>query len=154
LTTSIGTASAELSGLFGSGSKSWNFAPQIDVPIFDARTWAAYRVSKAQREIVLTQYEKTIQTAFKEVADALAVRGTIGQQVVAQQSLVNAVAETYRLSNQCYTKGIDSYRGKGDVRKEVTRCRPHMSYLLSYGRPHWSFTAFPNSLQPSVYLPE
>ena len=111
LTTAVGTASDELSGLFKSSSETWNFAPQITMPIFDARTWAALRVSKADRKIVLTQYEKTIQTAFREVADALAVQGTINQRVSAQQSLVNAVAETYRLSNKRYTKGIDSYLG-------------------------------------------
>jgi len=107
LTTSIGTASDELSGLFSSGSGTWNFAPQIVMPIFDARTWAAYRVSKADRKIVLTQYEKAIQTAFREVADALAVQGTIDQQVSAQRSLVNAVEETYRLSTKRYTNGIE-----------------------------------------------
>lgn len=109
LTTAVGTASDELSGLFKSGSGTWNFAPQIVLPIFDARTWAALRVTKADRKIVLTQYEKAIQTAFREVADSLAVQGTINQQVSAQQSLVNAVAETYRLSNKRYTNGIDSY---------------------------------------------
>jgi len=119
LTTSIGTASDELSGLFGSGSGTWNFAPQIAAPIFDARTWAAYRVSKADREIVLTRYEKAIQTAFREVADALAVQGTVGQQVSAQQSLTNAVADTYRLSNQRYTKGIDSYLGVLDAQRSL-----------------------------------
>ncbi|MBW2631448.1 MAG: efflux transporter outer membrane subunit, partial [Deltaproteobacteria bacterium] len=66
LTTAVGTASGELSGLFSSGSAAWSFAPQITMPIFDARTWAALRVSKADQEIVLTQYEKTIQTAFRE----------------------------------------------------------------------------------------
>ena len=119
LTTSIGTASDELSGLFGSGSGTWNFAPQVAVPIFDARTWAAYRVSKAQQEIALTQYEKTIQTAFREVADSLAVQGTVDQQVSAQQSLAKAVAETYRLSNQRYTKGIDSYLGVLDAQRSL-----------------------------------
>ncbi len=109
LTTTVGTASAELSGLFSSGSATWSFAPKITMPIFDARTWAALRVSKAEQKIVLTQYEKAIQVAFREVADVLAVRGTIDQQVSAQQSLVDAVAETYRLSNKRYEKGIDSY---------------------------------------------
>ena len=119
LTTSVGTASDELSGLFRSGSGAWNFAPQIAVPIFDARTWAALRVSNADREIILTQYEKAIQTAFREVADALAVQGTIDQQVSAQQSLVNAVAETYRLSNKRYTKGIDSHLGVLDAHRSL-----------------------------------
>jgi len=119
LTTSIGTTSDELSGLFGSGSGTWSFTPLITIPIFDARTWAAYRVSKAQKEIALTQYEKTIQTAFKEVADTLAVQGTVDQQVSAQQSLTNAVADTYRLSNKRYTKGIDSYLGVLDAQRSL-----------------------------------
>jgi len=119
LTTAVGTASAELSGLFKSGSGAWSFAPQIVLPIFDARTWAALRVSKAERKIVLTQYEKAIQTAFREVADALAVRGTVDRQVAAQQSLVNAVAETYRLSNKRYTMGIDSYLGVLDAQRSL-----------------------------------
>lgn len=119
LTTSVGTASDELSGLFRSGSGTWNFAPQIVMPIFDARTWAALRVSKAEREIVLTRYEKAIQTAFREVADALAVQGTINQQVSAQQSLVDSVEETYRLSNKRYTMGLDSYLGVLDAHRSL-----------------------------------
>jgi len=109
LTTSLGTASAELSGLFKSGSGAWNFAPQIVLPIFDARTWAALQVSKADRKIAMTQYEKAIQTAFREVSDSLSIQDTINQQISAQQSLVNAAAETYRLSNIGYTNGIYSY---------------------------------------------
>ena len=119
LTTTVGTASDELSGLFNSGSGTWSFAPQIVLPIFDARTWAALRVSKTDRNIALTQYEKAIQAAFKEVTDALAVHGTINQQVSAQQSLVNAVAETYRLSNKRYAKGIDSYLSVLDAQRSV-----------------------------------
>ncbi|RJP89632.1 MAG: efflux transporter outer membrane subunit [Desulfobacteraceae bacterium] len=119
LTTSIGTASNDLSGLFSSGTDTWSFTPLITVPIFDARTWAAYRVSKAQQEIALTQYEKTIQSAFREVADSLAVQGTVDQQVAAQQSLTGAVAETYRLSNQRYAKGIDNYLGVLDAQRSL-----------------------------------
>ncbi len=119
LTTSVGTASAELSDLFSSGSAVWSFIPRITMPIFDARTWAALRVSKADQKIVLTQYEKTIQTAFREVADALAAQGTINQQVSAQQSLVDAVAKTYQLSNKRYTMGIDSYLGVLDAQRSL-----------------------------------
>ena len=109
LTAAFGTASADLSGLFKAGSAAWTFAPQVVLPIFDARIWAALRVSKADREIAVTQYQKTIQTAFREVADSLAVQGTIDQQVAAQQSLVNATEETYRLSNIRFEKGLDNY---------------------------------------------
>ena len=123
LTTSLGTASDALSGLFDSGSGTWNFAPQIVMPIFDARTWAALRVSKADRKIILTQYEKAIQTAFREIADALAVAGTINQQVSAQQSLVDAAAETYRLSNKRYAIGLDSYFGVLDAQRALYAAR-------------------------------
>ncbi len=117
LTTAIGTASDDLSGLFGSGTDTWNFSPQIVMPIFDARIRAALRVSKAERQIILTQYEKAIQTAFKEVADALAVQGTIDQQLAAQTALVEAVSETYRLSKKRYERGIDSYLGVLDAQR-------------------------------------
>jgi multidrug efflux system outer membrane protein len=89
------------------------------MPIFDARTWSAYDVTKVEREISVAQYEKVIQTAFREVADALAVRGTVNQQIAAQQSLVDAVAETYRLSNARYTKGIDSYLSVLDAQRSL-----------------------------------
>ena len=117
LTTAIGTASADLSGLFGSGSGTWSFAPQIAVPIFDARTWSAYDVTRVDREISVAQYEKAIQTAFREVADALAVQGTTNQQITAQQLLVDAVQETYRLSRVRYANGIDSYLGVLDAQR-------------------------------------
>ncbi|MGD0278264.1 MAG: AdeC/AdeK/OprM family multidrug efflux complex outer membrane factor [Smithella sp.] len=119
LTTAIGTTSADLSGLFKAGQGTWSFAPQIIMPIFDARTWSAYDVTKADKEISVAQYEKAIQTAFREVSDALAVKGTLNQQIAAQQSLVDAVAETYRLSNARYTKGIDSYLGVLDAQRSL-----------------------------------
>lgn len=119
LTAAFGTASSELSGLFKAGSGAWSYAPQIVMPIFDARTWSAHKAAKVQQEIAVTQYEKAIQNAFKEVADALAIRGTVNQQVSAQQSLVNAVAETYRLSNSRYDKGIDSYLSVLDAQRSL-----------------------------------
>ncbi|MBW2609600.1 MAG: efflux transporter outer membrane subunit [Deltaproteobacteria bacterium] len=117
LTTAVGTASSELSGLFKAGSGKWSFVPQVIIPIFDARLWSAYDAMRMEKEIALAQYEKAIQIAFREVADALAVRGTVEQQVSAQQSLVDAVAETYRLSNVRYTKGIDGYLGVLDTQR-------------------------------------
>jgi len=119
LTTAIGTASADLSGLFKSGQDTWMFAPQIAVPIFDARTWSAYDVTKVERDISVTQYEQTIQTAFREVADALAQRGTIGEQLAAQESLVEATARTYRLADARYTRGVDSYLNVLDAQRSL-----------------------------------
>jgi multidrug efflux system outer membrane protein len=109
LTTTVGTASSELSGLFGSGSETWLFAGQAAMPIFDARLWSALDVTKAEKRIAVAQYEKAIQTAFREAADALAVRGTVKEQLAAQQSLVRATEKTYRLSEMRYTKGLDGY---------------------------------------------
>jgi outer membrane protein, multidrug efflux system len=119
LSTAIGTASSDLSGLFKSGSGAWSYAPQIVMPIFDARTWSALKATKVQREIAVTQYEKAIQSAFRDVADALAVRGTVDQEMSAQQSLVTAFAETYRLSVSRYDKGIDSYLGVLDAQRSL-----------------------------------
>jgi multidrug efflux system outer membrane protein len=119
LTTSIGTTSDQLSGLFTSGSATWAFVPQIVIPIFDARSWVAYDVTKVDREIALVQYEKAIQVAFREVADSLAQRGTLGDQLQAQQSLVDASAESYRLSDARFTRGIDSYLRVLDAQRSL-----------------------------------
>jgi outer membrane protein, multidrug efflux system len=120
LTTAFGTVSPELSGLFGAGSDTWGFAPQITLPIFDAgRNMAVLGVAKADREIFLAQYEQAIQGAFREVADALAQRGTLGDQMAAQQSLVNATDATFRLSDARYKSGIDSYLGVLDAERSL-----------------------------------
>ena len=119
LTTSFGTASDELSGLFQSGTGTWLFAPQIAMPIFDSRTWAALQVSEAEKEIALAEYQRAIQAAFKEVADVLAVQGTINDQISSQQSYVNATMETYRLSQLGYEKGINSYLGVLDAQRSL-----------------------------------
>ena len=119
LTTSIGTTSDQLSGLFKSGSETWSFIPQIVMPIFDARTWAAYDVTKVDREIALAQYEKAIQAGFREVADTQAQRETLGDQLQAQQSLVEASEVGYRLSDARYTRGIDSYLRVLDAQRSL-----------------------------------
>jgi multidrug efflux system outer membrane protein len=119
LSTSLGTASADLSGLFKSGSGVWTFAPQIVMPIFDPRVWYAYDVTKLEKEISVAQYEKSVQTAFREVADALAERGMVSRRVAAQQSLVDAMAVVYRLSEKRYEKGIDSYLSVLDAQRSL-----------------------------------
>ena len=120
LTTNIGTTSGELSGLFTAGSRAWLFAPQITLPIFDAGSrWANLKVANADHDIFLAQYEKAIQVAFREVADALARRGTVGDQITAQEALVGAWADAYRLSDARYIKGIDSYLGVLDAQRSL-----------------------------------
>jgi multidrug efflux system outer membrane protein len=119
LTAAIGTGSDELSGLFSAGSRAWNFSPQIVMPIFDSRMWSALQITEVDKKAAIAQYEKAIQTAFREVADALAVRGTIDQQIAAQESLVHAASETYRLSNDRYVKGVDSYLSVLDAQQAL-----------------------------------
>ncbi len=119
LTGSVGTMSDELAGLFKAGANTWTFAPQVTMPIFDARLWSALKAIKVEGEIALAQYEKAIQVAFREVADALAQRGTVENQIAAQESLVQATADTYRLSDARYTKGIDSYLGVLDAQRSL-----------------------------------
>ncbi len=110
LTGSIGTASNQLSGLFDSGSRTWVFAPQLNLPIFDGGSNIAnLKVAKADRGIYLAQYEKAIQSAFREVADALADHGTLDAQLAAQQSLVEATALSFKLSDARFQNGVDSY---------------------------------------------
>ncbi len=119
LTTAAGTASGELSGLFQTGSFIWSYAPRIVLPIFDARIWSGLAATKVEREIVLAQYERAIQGAFREVADALARKGTLGDQMEAQQSLLDATAKTYRLSTARYEKGIDIYLNVLDAQRSL-----------------------------------
>jgi multidrug efflux system outer membrane protein len=115
----VGTASSELDGLFDAKNRTWNFGPQISMPIFDARVWAAKRVTEADQKIAVAQYERVIQTSFREVADTLAVRGTIDEQVAAQESLVQSQSETYRLSQLRYDRGLDSYLSVLDAQRSL-----------------------------------
>jgi len=129
LTGAVGTASNELSGLFQSGSGTWNYGPQIVMPIFDARVWAAKRVSNADTKIAVAQYERAIQVSFREVADALAVRGTVDEQIAAQESLVNSFDQTYRVSNVRYTRGVDSYLSVLDAQRSLFASQQALVFL-------------------------
>ncbi|MBF0520670.1 MAG: efflux transporter outer membrane subunit, partial [Nitrospirae bacterium] len=120
LTTSIGLSSDQLSGLFKGGAGSWTFSPQITLPIFNAgRNQANLKVSEVDREILLAQYKKTVQNAFREVADALAQYGTLDAQLEAQQSLTEATAASYRLSQARYKNGIASYLNVLDSQRSL-----------------------------------
>jgi multidrug efflux system outer membrane protein len=120
LTTSVGTASASLSGLFKAGSGAWSFIPQINLPIFDTgRNFANLEVSETDRAIAVAQYEKAIQVAFSEVSDALAQRGTIDEQAAAQKALVEATTATFNLATARYEKGVDSYLNVLDAQRAM-----------------------------------
>lgn len=110
LTGSIGTASTELSGLFDSGTDVWSFMPQISLPIFQGgRLRAALGMANADRDIALAQYERAIQSGFREVADALALSQALTDQRLAQEALLEAAARAHELSEARYKGGRDSY---------------------------------------------
>ncbi len=110
LTGNGGSTSVSFKSLFGAGTGSWAFTPTITLPIFDAGINAAnLRYAKAQRDVAVAQYEKAIQTAFREVADALAQRGQVGDLLGAQERLVFASNRSLILSQARYQKGADTY---------------------------------------------
>lgn len=110
LTGNAGYASTDLSDLFKSGSFVWAVGPSIDLPIFDWGTRQAnIKISETDQQIALADYEKSIQSAFREVNDALAVRQNIGDRLAAQKRLVDATNTTYKLSNARFRAGIDNY---------------------------------------------
>jgi multidrug efflux system outer membrane protein len=120
LTGSVGTASTELNGLFKSGSSAWTFAPQIVLPIFDAgRNKANLEVSKVNRDIAVAQYEKAIQSAFREVQDALAGRATLGEQARAQLAQTNAEQVRFKLADLRYRNGASSYLDVLDAQRSL-----------------------------------
>jgi len=110
LTGSYGTASTHLSGLFAEGSQQWVFNPTISMPIFAAgANMASLDLAHVQKRIEIAQYEKAIQTAFREVSDALAGRQTLDVQVAAQEELVKASSDSYTLSDMRFRAGVDNY---------------------------------------------
>lgn len=120
LTGGFGTASSHLSGLFQSGSWGWTLAPQALLTIFDAgRNQAGLASATAGRDIAVAQYEKTIQTAFREVADALAGRATLGEQLRAQQAQAQAESVRFKLSDLRYRSGVASYLDLLDAQRSL-----------------------------------
>ena len=112
LTGDAGLASTDLSSLFKAAARTWTFAPQIVTPIFTAGSLKAnLQASQVGRDIAVAEYEKAIQTAFREVSDSLTLRRTLVSQRTAEESLTDALAETYRLSDARYKAGLDSYLG-------------------------------------------
>ncbi len=110
LTVGVGSASKQLSGLFDAGSFGWTLAPQLLLPIFDAgRNQAGLESAQAGQGIALAQYEKAIQTAFREVADALAARSTFAEQLAAQTAQATAESTRLKLADLRYQNGITSY---------------------------------------------
>ncbi len=120
LTATYGTASNELSGLFDSGTKAWSFAPSLVLPIFDYGANSARLDSAwANRDIALAQYEKSIQSAFREVADALAGRATLGDQLDALRKTALAEEARFKLSDLRYRNGVANALDLQDAQRSL-----------------------------------
>lgn len=120
LTAGIGTASTALSRLFEAGSRTWTFGPQLLLPIFDAgRNRANLTLAEVRTNLAIASYEKTIQTAFREVADALVARGAFEDQIVTQQQFVEATADRLRLADLRYRNGVASSLDVLDAERDL-----------------------------------
>ena len=120
LTATAGTASSTLDGLFDGGSGAWSFVPQLRLPIFEAgRLQASLDLAEIQRDINVAQYEKAIQSAFREVADALAERATVTERIDARRKQLAATQNTLKLSDARYRGGVDSYLSLLDAQRSL-----------------------------------
>ncbi|WP_123246973.1 efflux transporter outer membrane subunit [Aeromonas dhakensis] len=120
LTATAGTASNQLSGLFDGGTGTWTFMPQINLPIFDGgKRIADLDVVEVSTRQAVASYEKSIQTAFKEVADTLGAQTDYQQQLQAQQELVKASQTYFKLAEVRYEKGVDSYLTRLDAQRSL-----------------------------------
>lgn len=110
LTTSLGVASSDLSNLFSDTFRVWNFTPSISIPIFDnSKNQANLKYSEAQKDKYIATYEKTVQTAFREVSDALARKSTINGQIEAYSNYVQANQKSFDLATKLYEAGAKDY---------------------------------------------
>jgi multidrug efflux system outer membrane protein len=120
LTAGLGLASTELGDLFQGNSATWNFAPQLVLPIFDAgRNKANLSLAEVRSDIAIAAYEKTIQVAFREVADALSARATLSDEINAQEAVRAAQAARLELAQARYKNGIANYLEVLDAEREL-----------------------------------
>lgn len=120
LTAAVGSSSPSFSGLFDGGTRTWSFVPQLVLPIFDAgRNRANLTLSEVRKNLAVADYEKTIQTAFREVADALAARDYLGEQVAAQRAVQDAQAERLKLLQLRFDNGVASSLDVLDAQREL-----------------------------------
>ncbi|WP_080434978.1 efflux transporter outer membrane subunit [Burkholderia ubonensis] len=119
LTGMLGVASATLAGLF-SGGAAWLFAPQLTMPIFDGgRNSANLDLATVEKDVNVANYERTIQSAFREVADSMAARTTFEREVNAQQKMIHDISETQRLAQMRFQNGVDDYFGVFDAQRQL-----------------------------------
>ncbi|WP_233464592.1 efflux transporter outer membrane subunit [Comamonas odontotermitis] len=131
LTANVGTGSNELSGLFEGGNRAWSFVPQIRLPIFDnGRNQANLDIAQANRDVALAQYEKAIQTAFREVNDALADRATMQRRLDSQTALVASASRVLELSQARFKAGADDFLTVLDAQRSLYAAQQTQITLL------------------------
>jgi multidrug efflux system outer membrane protein len=131
LTASYGTASSSLTGLFSENSENWSFVPQITIPLFNVgRTQASYDLVAARQIQAVADYEKTIQTAFKEVADALLNRQNYAVQVKHQRDLLQHQRERLAISSKRYEQGMSNYMEVLDAQRETYSAEQTLLVLI------------------------
>jgi multidrug efflux system outer membrane protein len=131
LTASYGSASNELNGLFANNSESWSFVPQITLPIFNSgRTQANLDVAAARQVSAVADYEKTLQNAFKEVADALVNRTSYDVQIVSQQAVLSGQKERLRLATLRYQQGLTGYIDVLDAQRDYQTAEQQLVSLI------------------------
>ena len=124
LTASSGSTSTELTKLFGSGTGSWSFSPQVSVPIFTGgRNRADLDVAQISSRIEVAKYEKSIQTAFREVADALVATRSFAREIEVQAALIRTQQSRYDLANARYRQGEDSYLNVLSAQQDLYRAQ-------------------------------
>ncbi len=127
LTATLGTISTALGGLFGSGSGVYTGSPSISLPLFDGgRNKGNLDYARASQKAAVATYQKTVQTAFREVADALAERGTIDEQIAAQSARANAANIAANLSDARYRAGVDSFLTTLDAQRTAYAARQQL----------------------------
>ena len=128
LVASGGTGATELNDLFSGGTRMWSFTPSISLPIFTGgANWATLRVSETERDIAVADYEKAIQTAFREVADALATEGTIERELKATQEYADATKQAYELAQARYRHGSESFLTVLDSQRQYVSAQTQLA---------------------------
>lgn len=130
LTAAAGFASGSLSTLFARNAFNWSVGPGVSLPIFDAGARLGnLDIAQAQRDAAIATYQRTIQTAFRDVADALARRGTIDDQVRAQSDLEAAARDTFFLADARYREGVDPFLSSLDAQRTLYSARRSLASI-------------------------
>lgn len=121
LTGVLGFSSPQLNRLFRGGARAWSFSPEVTVPLFDlGRRESNLALARAQRDIAVSQYERAIQQAFREVADALGARGPLARELATQRLRVANEARRVELATLLYEEGLDSYLEVLDAQRSLS----------------------------------